>query len=103
MEQKKMSIMDRAKKFYKDHETACVLTVDVIAVGGMVYLTYVLGYSRGKNSKYAAELVKSVWNNAHETIEASGEEGVVRNVWKRLPDGTLISDGKVRYFAQKVE
>lgn len=103
MEQKKMSIKDRAKQFYKDHETACILTVDVIAVGTIVYLAYTLGYSRGTKSPYAAELVKSVWNNAHEAIEASGKEGVVRSVWKRQPDGTLISDGKMRYFAQKVE
>lgn len=103
MDQKKMSIKDKAKQFYKKHETACMLTVDVIAVSWIVYLTYVLGYSRGTKSSYAAELAKSVWNNAHETIEASGKEGVVRSVWKRQPDGTLIPDGKMRYFAQKVE
>lgn len=103
MEQKKMSIKDKAIQFYKKHETACLLTVDVIAASGIVYLTYALGYSRGKNSKYAEELVKSIWDETHATIEAGGEEGVVRNVWKRLPDGTLIPNGKIRYFAQRVE
>lgn len=103
MEQKKMSIMDRAKKFYKDHETACILTVDTMAIGCIVGLTYVLGYSRGKNSKYAEELAKRIWDGAHYAIEAAGEKGVTRNVWLRQPDGTLISDGKVTYFAKKVE
>lgn len=103
MEQKKMSIKDRAKQFYKKHETACLCTVGFIAASGIAYLTYALGYSRGTKSKYAAELAKHVWDGAHAVIEASGEEGVVRNVWKRQPDGTLIPDGKIRYFAQKVE
>lgn len=103
MEQKKMSIKDRAKQFYKDHETACLYAVGVMAASGVAYLTYALGYSRGKNSEYAAELAKRVWDSAHEVIEASGEEGVVRNTWKRQPDGTLIPDGKIRYFAQRVE
>ena len=103
MEQKKMSIKDRAKQFYKDHETACLYTVGFMAASGVAYLTYALGHSRGTNTTYAAELAKSVWNNAHETLEASGKEGVVRSVWKRQPDGTLIPDGKMRYFAQKVE
>ena len=103
MEQKKMSIKDRAKQFYKKHETACLYTVGFIAASGIAYLTYALGYSRGTKSPYATELAKSVWNNAHETIEASGEEGVVRDAWMRLPNGTWIPDGKIRYFAQRVE
>lgn len=103
MEQKKMSIKDRAIQFYKDHETACLYTVGFMAASGVAYLTYALGYSRGKNSKYAEELAKRVWDSAHEAIEISGEKGIVRGAWRREPDGTLIPDGKIRYFAQRVE